>query len=275
MTRLIPGRRIRAICAVWFLSFLPAAHAAQSYGLYFQVKGYNWKEYEGSTELLEESGPLFGVGLRLDPHPAKLSVQGKVEAYFGEVNYDGQTFDGTPVEDRTAYVGIEGNIDATVPAWVDATKTRSVLLFAGGGAHVWQRDLGQENEDLGYTEEWKMYYARAGGGFYLSETGTVKGFVSGGVKVPLYTSNGVTVDDGFETQDVTLEPNGQPGPFIEAGWRWKKYFANAFYEYIRMDESDPETILVTVPGLSSSVPFTLFQPESEVHTFGVNVGLYF
>lgn len=264
-----------AVAAILLVSALPAADASQGGGLYLQVKGFNWKEYDGSDQLLEETGPLFGLGLRLDPNPVKLSAQGRIEAYFGQVDYDGQTFDGVPVEDETAYVGVIGDLDASLPAWVDATKSRSILLFAGGGAHTWQRDLGQENEDLGYTEEWIMLYARAGGGFYLSETGTVKAFVAAGVKVPVYTSNSVTVDDGFDSQDVTLEPKGQPGPFVEAGWRWKKYFVNAFYEYIQMDESDPETIDVTIPGLAGTVPFTLFQPESDVHTFGVNAGLYF
>jgi hypothetical protein len=264
-----------ALVLAVFLPILPAAHAAQSGGLYLQVKGYNWKEYDGSQELLEESGPLFGIGLRLEPDPAKVSAQGRIEAYFGQVNYDGQTFDGAPIEDETAYVGMIGDLDVALPAWVDAKKKHSILLFVGGGAHIWQRDLGQENEDLGYTEEWMMFYARAGGGFYLAETGAVKAFVAGGVKVPVYTSNGVTVDDGVDTQDVTLEPKGQPGPFIEAGWRWKKYFANVFYEYILMEESDPETIFVSVPGLTTPVEFTLFQPESDVHTLGVNVGMYF
>lgn len=266
---------ISATCVAVLLATYAVADAAQSYGLYLQVKGFNWTEYDGSDQLLEESGPLFGIGLRLDPDPYKLSAQGKIEAYFGQVNYDGQTMGGTPVDDETAYVGFFGDLDAALPAWVAASKGESILLFAGGGAHIWQRDLGQVNEDLGYTEEWMMFYARAGGGFYLAETGTVKAFVSAGVKVPVYTSNGVTVDDGYDEQDVTLEPKGQPGPFIEAGWRWHKYFVNVFYEYIHMDESDPEEIPVILPGLSSPVPFTLVQPESEVHTYGMNAGMYF
>ena len=160
---------IPAICAAVLLSSFAVADAAQSYGLYLQVKGFNWTEYDGSDQLLEESGPLFGIGLRLDPDLYKLSAQGKIEAYFGQVNYDGQTMGGTPVDDETAYVGFFGDLDAALPAWVAASKKESILLFAGGGAHVWQRDLGQVNEDLVYTEEWMMFYARVGGGFYLAD----------------------------------------------------------------------------------------------------------
>ena len=263
------------LLSLLFLCSVMTAQGVQPYGVYLQVKGYNWKEYDGGRELLEESGPLFGIGLRVDPNPLRLSFEGKLEAYFGEVSYDGETFDGEPVDDRTAYTGGLGEFDVTFPAWVNAAKSRACLLFAGGGAHVWQRDLGQSNEDLGYTEEWMMFYGRLGGGFYTVEGGRVASYVAGGLKLPFYTSNGVSVEDAETTQDVTLEPKGQPGPFLEAGWCGKKYFANAFYEYIEMDTSDPETITVSPLGGPVDVPFTLYQPESHVHTFGVNVGMYF
>ncbi len=266
---------LSALCTVFLFSTLSTVQAAQSGGLYLQVKGYNWTEYIDGDQVLEESGPLFGIGLRLDPDPLKLSVQGKVEAYFGQVEYDGQTMDGVPLDDETAYVGVLGDLDGVFPAWINAAKSSAILLFGGAGVHVWDRELGQENEDLGYTEGWYMFYGRLGGGFYAIESGVVKGYATAGVKVPFFTQNSITVEDATDEQDVDLEPEGQPGPFIEAGWRWKKYFVNAFYEYTKLDMSDVETILVQFPGTTEAIPWEIYQPESEVHILGVNAGMYF
>ncbi|MFH0908984.1 MAG: hypothetical protein V1929_09495 [bacterium] len=269
------GRCFPALFAVIFFSVIPGANAGPSGGLYLQVKGYQWEEFEGGERLLEESGPLFGIGLRLEPDPLTFSAQGKIEVYAGEVDYDGQTISGDPLNDKTAYSGGIGEIDATVPAWVSKAKSRSFLVFAGAGGHIWQRDLGQENEDIGYTEDWFMVYGRVGVGFYLMQTGMVRGYFSSGVKIPFFTQNQVTVDTGTDIQDVDVEPDARPGPFMELGWRWKKVFAVAFYEYTKLEASEPETVIVTIPEHSGSLAYRLYQPESEVHILGVNVGMYF
>jgi hypothetical protein len=74
---------------------------------------------------------------------------------------------------------------------------------------------------------------------------------------------------------VNIEPKAQPGPFIEAGWNWGSYFATAFFEYMKFEESDPETIFVAIDDNVRSIPFSFLQPESEVRVIGAEFGWHF
>jgi hypothetical protein len=243
--------------------------------LFGQVRSFNWNEFADGEELLEESGALFGVGLRLVPAPLTPVVQGRTQVYFGEVEYDGQTLAGEPLTDTTAYWGAMAEADLLVPAWVAKKRDKSVGVFAGFGGDTWQRELGTENEDSSYTEEWYVLYARAGAGWYLLRDNMVRGHVIAGVKVPVFARNHVDVEDVDGTESLDLEPEGQPGPFVEAGWRWNQITASIFYEYVKFDQSDEETILFGPDSGFGALAVDFYQPESEMHLFGVNVGVVF
>jgi hypothetical protein len=256
------------------LSATVLGHAAWAAGetveVYVQAENFNWKEFDDGDELLEESGPIFGVGVRLHPSPLQLSAFARAEGYIGDVDYDGQTFAGDPIEDTTEYVGARGDVGLSVPVWINSGKTAGLAVQAGIGGDTWERTLGTENEDTEYTEHWYSLDARVGAALYRVEKGAELGRISAFALLPFLAENEVDIDTGSGTETLNLEPEGEVGLLVEASWRWGRWTATVFYNYQKFGESDTEPVNIDLG--PAELPLEFFQPESERHVIGLNVG---
>jgi len=261
---------------------LPAAASRlEEFVLYPFVQHFNWEEFDSQGgRILEESGPLFGVGtlLRIDLHEGLLMLQAKGELFGGNVDYEGQTqFDPDdpavseiPVNTDVDYFGtrIEGDFGLRL----GGEAKGSIEPFVGLGYRYWIRDLNDSvavdrNGDLvgvgGYTEEWQSLYTRWGmrGAYAFDED--FKLFAEVGGKYPLYNENRV---DYFSENDVTIKPGEQFSSFAEAGFRLDRFRATVFYEGFKFKRS---------PLVHAGGGDFLLQPESKSEIIGISLGYCF
>lgn len=272
---------LMAALFVALASPLPAsASRLEEFVLYPFVQYFNWEEFDSrGNRLLEESGPLFGVGtlLRVDLRDGRLMLQAKGELFGGNVDYDGQTqndpvnpeFSEIPVKTDVDYFGtrIEGDFGVRF-----GEEKGSVEPFIGLGYRYWIRDLNDSvaidrNGDPvgvgGYTEEWQSLYTRWGmrGAYAFDEDFRL--FAEVGGKYPIYNENTV---DYFSDDDVTIKPGKNFSPFAEIGFRLDRFRATVFYEGFKFSRSP----LVYAGGNDF-----LLQPESKSEIIGISLGYCF
>ena len=232
--------------------------------IYFKIENFTWKEFDDSgSQLLEESGPIYGIGFSASSEYANsLTAIFKVELFNGSIDYDGQTQAGTPVKTDTDYQGfkLEGDIGNK---FIKAEKS-SLEAFAGLGYRWWLRDIKSTSDAIGYEEEWWSIYARLGirGEHIFSDQ--LKAFFETGAKLPMKTENEADLAV-FGLGKVTLEPENEPSAFAEIGLKWNRLKTSVFYEGMRFSKS--EQVIVR--------PYAIHQPESQADILGINVGMTF
>lgn len=257
----------RLVILIWSMLVLtggtfaiPApAIAAGETAVYLKVENFLWKEYRDSgAQILEESGPLLGLGLsgKWDVDQS-MGARCLAEIFGGSVNYDGQTQGGTPAKTDTDYLGVkvEGDVG---PKFMVAGQA-SFEPFVGIGYKWWKRSIKSTAAATGGDEIWSSIYARLGGRVELPFSEKMQVFAEAGMIMPVYNKNKV------DLLDVTLEPGNAVSAFGEVGLKWLQLKASVFYEGMRFDKSD----LVTKSGV------IIWQPESKADIYGVKLGMAF
>lgn len=249
---------------------------AERLSIYGGVQAFNWQENDDDgAKLLEESGPLFSVGIRFDPTPKKISPLVRAELFGGAVDYDGQRQDGTPVQDRTGYVGTDVRIGLSVPVFKVDGGNAGLCAVVGGGSRNWIRTLGLDDEEGGgYTEWWTVVNGRAGLGWFALRDKELAYFAEAGVSYPFYALNQIEFDNA-DMGDEDLEPQGAPGFYAEAGLTRGRFFLSAFLELDQFDRSDDVNREVPVDDSDRTVTISIFQPESRQVTAGARAGITF
>ena len=233
-----------------------------------QVRQFKWEEFdEDGAKLLKQDGPLYGLMARGEVL-GRVGLVGKGLLYFGNVDYDGHTMNGTPAKTDGDYVGLDfsGDLQARLGPLDGILSPRA---FCGLGLETFNRDLKSTATATGYKEEWVNLHGRAGIGCDASLSPDLKAFGEIGWKLPIATSE--IVDPGG--LDATLRPKQKVSPFIEAGLQYRYFFVSAFYDSLKFDKSDTESIVVS-SGRSLGI-LDVWQPESKSDVYGVNVGLAF
>lgn len=263
-----------AIAAVCGLATAAPAERVRVYG---GVEAFNWQEFDqDGVKLLEESGPLFSVGVRVDPTPNKLSPWVRAELFGGAVDYDGQRQNGEPVQDRTGYFGSDARIGLALPVYKVDGGNAALCAILGGGARNWIRSLGlDDDEGGGYDEFWTVLHGRAGLGWFALRGKELAWYAEAGLSYPFYALNRIEFDTD-ELGEEELEPEGAPGFYAETGLTRGRLFVAAFLETERFDKSDDVNRVVPVDdGSDRTVTLTVFQPESERVTVGLRAGVAF
>jgi hypothetical protein len=234
--------------------------AATEYDIYAKAEYFEWKEFDGGSKLLEESGPIFGIGVSAKGTIYKsITLKGRGELFWGSVDYDGQTQVGTPVDTDTDYAGFKIEVDG---GWKFLVKGESSLEpFAGLGMRQWNRDIKGTNFASGVEEDWTTIYARLGIRGDHVYPNTLKVFAEAALKLPFDNEN----EADLNQFDVTLEPGNKASFFAELGLKWKKFKSSIYYEGMRFSKSDTEF----------AGGFRVFQPKSEADIFGINAGISF
>jgi hypothetical protein len=230
--------------------------------LYVKVESFTWKEFDGGEELLEETGPIFGLGFSNRSTIGNWFVfSEKIELFMGTVDYDGQTQSGTPVTTDTEYLGclLEINFGGKIVS----SEKFSLEPFAGLGYRWWTRDLQDTSTAYGYEEEWSSFYTRLGLHAESQVSNRFKLFAQAGIKYPLVNRNEAKLSR-FGIRDVTLEPENELSYFADAGFKTGHFMLSIYYEGMRFDESDPDDTYGA-----------FIQPESEADIFGARIGFTF
>ena len=233
--------------------------AQWQWNLGFAPEYYYWQENENGTKLLDESGPRYGLdlsGKQIQTESWLWAAELKI--YYGRVDYNGQTWGGTPVKTTTDYLGGFGEMRFGY-RWY-WTKHQHAELMGGFGLEDWERSL---NGSGGYDENWMPIYFKAG----LELTPDPKGWMGTlGVKVPFYTDQ--TVDmSRVGGPKFNLYPGVEPSVYAELGYQFSKHlFAEAFFDSYWFAQSPTRDI----GGVLEA-----YQPESKSYRAGVKVGWTF
>jgi hypothetical protein len=245
-----------------------AAPTATNAMFYVQMQDYLWKEFDADgSKLLEESGFLYAIVLEGESWRNHVGMGGKIQVFWGGVDYDGSTMSGTSVVSQTDYFGadIEGNVRGRI----DLGEAACLKPFVGVGVRMWRREIGDTATACGYPETWTVFDGRAGlqAEWYFAESSRL--YAKGGCRLPLAAREEVDWSE-FGMSTVSLEPKQQITPFAEIGVQWKNFMLGGFYESLEFDKSDS----VTETYVSWPYMYTLefYQPESTAEIWGVSLG---
>ena len=254
-------KTIMSVAVVSALGASPVALAGIEY--HAGVERFEWTETApGGGRLLKESGPRFVFGSAAEQNKTEgLLFGGRGRVFFGGVDYDGQTWGGTPVSTDTNYLG--GDFQGRV-MWRIPRDGYRADLFGALGYRLWVRDLESTNTAQGYVEFWRMPYAGVGAALSRPDG---RGFYGEALLgKPFSVRNKAFLANAGFDGDVTLKPDGKLLLRIEAGYRWAPWFVSAYYEQVRFDVSPVE--MASIGG----TPVPVFQPESKESTLGLKVG---
>lgn len=252
------------VCCATLTIAANEARAATEWMLQAGVEDFRWREFDGGTRLLEESGARYslGIGLESPMSPDSLTVfnaEGKL--YFGTVDYDGQacnvlTSVCVPSASETDYDGIMA--EASVSRRYPKDQGGAFEVFGAAGIDSWTREIRSTATASGGSEDWTVFYGRAGAGWRTSAYA-----LRAGVKLPL------AVDEATDF-GVDLEPKGRVSLFL--GFTAsvhdsprQSWSINAFYDSYRFAESD-HVLVWTNLGL-----LEVWQPESHQDVLGLRL----
>lgn len=242
-----------------------ATAASDRYTVGVGVERFLWREYDaGGDKLLEEEGPRYFIGIdgeRTMPSGWTYGFRGRL--YTGEVDYDGQTRSGTPVESDSDYDGIRIALDFAHPLAADGGASPVSVRF-GLGLDWWSRSLQDTASTSGYSEDYRIPYLDLGLTYRWRER--LGWYAEGGVKYPFASRE--EIEDLGPYDAIELEPEGDLSPYLGLGYRFTRRWDLEFvYATYRFDASDKERL--TVGGAPSAS--VAWQPESRQDTAGLHL----
>lgn len=198
-----------------------ARHRDVELSCHWRLDSFNWSEYryeepEGSR-ILEETGPThaFGVSALL----ADRSVRLGAEFMIGEVDYEGQTWAGTPLTTEAEYRGIELGYRHQWELY--SRFWDNLYLSCGASMRWWSRDLKSTSMATGYVEKWFVMTVEFGVVVGHSMRAEDRFFFEAFLHLPLATAEDI---DAFSAE---IEPDGEfrlPAE-LKVGYAWESGLA--------------------------------------------------
>jgi hypothetical protein len=228
------------------------------------IQDYKWAEYsEDGSKLLEETGFLYTLAYDFEGLDKYIGLRNGVNLFFGQVDYDGQTWSGIPVKTDVLYIGTKMYLDAVPNYRLDS----GLLLkaFIGIGGRWWFRDIDDTRTEAGEPvrgseEWWWCVYGRLGAGTEYPVSRELDIFTEAGVKMPVYARNDANLYV-IGAPSASLEPDQDISVFGNIGIRWKQLAVKFAYDSLRFDRSDKVT----------SGTFELYQPKSKADIYSLEV----
>jgi hypothetical protein len=244
--------------ALLLAALLPAQ--AEELRVTFGSEYFTWREYDGASKLLEETGLRHFVGLAAESGPQADWAYGlRSRLYLGQVAYDGQTQSGVPHTTRTDYLGWTAELDFTHRFLAASAEPYVWGITVSLGYDSWLRSLHDKGDVYGYDERYDVGYGRLGA-VYSGDHGWQ---LQGGVKLPFYTREEVGLTRlGFDS-DPTLKPKPDYSLYAAVSYRLNpRWDMGGYYDSYRFRPSD--SALVSGGGSLYSV----YQPKSQQDSIG-------
>lgn len=213
--------------------------------LYIEASNFYWDEHMDGSKLLDETGWIYGLGLTVKdicreslsfkPDLYRVTFGGNVKYQFGEVDYDGQTQNGTPARTKVDYSGFTfeanvGGLFKTNASWWFVEPRLSL------GYSTWTRDLKSNGYAIGYKEYWQNFYSRFGAQFTFLFKSDYRLGLFAGISLPLWVANDADLGGGASI-GLLPEPY-HPTPYIDLAFEYKRFGVGIYYEAFRFGESD-------------------------------------
>ncbi len=265
-----------AVFAALLTIVVPFPSACAEVSIYSGMERFNWREFDVSgAKLLEESGYRPFVGMKRvaegDRGPL-LDYEGRI--YGNDVNYDGQTQDGVPLNSRTSYFGMTAEIKPHYRMQPVRLKGSYLDITSALGVDYWIRALQDGNDRLGrsvsgYREEYLIMYARLG--LERRPKAPVRDWHAGvGIKYPVYTFEKAYISRAGYDRDTVLRPDPDYSLYANAGYRFsKKWSFSVYYDSYNFRRSP------AVPAKKGGVQYLVRQPESLQYTLGLMLVYHF
>lgn len=230
---------------------------------------FQFEEFDADDRrLVEESGWLPGVTAALGWHGSRFSLGGALAYYSGEIDYDGQTSLGVPIDSDTEQHILDLALETAYR--LPLALPPRVYVYAGGAYRHWQRDIQSVGAVSGLDETYQWWRAEAGARLRWS-AGANEWGLDGAVTRNLNPD--VEVDFGGAFDSVTLDLGERWG--WRTGANWSRRVApglavglDVFYERWDLGESSTETL-----GSNGVSAGSVFQPRSESRNYGIALTL--
>jgi hypothetical protein len=288
------SRALAAFSAVLILLTAPAAFAEEaaskpngSIDLKVPVKSHRAEvlvnEFELGYEymyfhykepgLMKETGSMNGLFGRYTHHfPRGMMVRVEVEALFGNLRYDGQYSDGTPLTTDNDDWLAGGRLLAGKDFLLDREERWALTPYIGIAARYWYDDIKASG---GYEREITQLYSPIGLELNnaLSENwrwgarAEYDLFWAGWVKSHMGQVSGY--EDFTNTQDAFSGQGAEAAVFLKYRLETVSLLLEPYYRYWWVGESNSETIN-TPAGRQDFV-----EPENNTHMAGVRLGVAF
>ncbi|MGI9286115.1 MAG: hypothetical protein ACR2P1_12060 [Pseudomonadales bacterium] len=121
---------------------------------------FDYQEFNDSERLNREQGNLFGLTAAIQGHWGKNFVEADVAWFANDVDYDGQTQNGVPVNTTTDQVVV--NSAALFGRYFQKHNKFQHALVVGLGYRYWQRDINSTRTALGVLETYTWWYGQLG-----------------------------------------------------------------------------------------------------------------
>ncbi len=262
-TRLLCQAALGGLCISWL------SPAAAEWELAFAVEDFSYEE----PSLMKEEGTLYGGRVRWHSvNEQGFSLELQTTLLGGELDYDGYTWGGEPVQTDTDDVVWQGAVLAGY-----AFASRDLIAYSGLGGRYWRQELkgvgGYEREiewlyvPLGLdwqgsfvNNRWS-WSARAEGRWLI--TGEVTSHLSDVSRAFSDVEN--DVDDGYGYElSLSLRYRLEPSSVVEA------LVITPYYQYWDVDRSDLQ------PLRAWGVPVAeVYEPDNETEILGIRLGLSF
>jgi hypothetical protein len=245
----------------WLLLALTAACAGAA-DLSLRYERWTWTEQdEAGRRMLREEGPLLGLGMETSRDAGNWILRGRARGFLGEVDYDGATQAGDPVETTTEYYGLTTELEARRP--VSIGPALELQPLAGLGWRGWLRRIDNSGRfSSGYDEAWNTVYALLGAGARWSPQPDTTVFAEAALRLPAFNEVRYSLAFNEENDHATVEPGRDPSWRAEAGVERLPWKVSLFIERLVFSRSETRII----------PPFEVFQPESEGELIGIQFG---
>jgi hypothetical protein len=233
--------------------------------MHFQFEEFDRQD----RRLVKEAGWLPGLEGSLGVRQQAVSLAVDVGYYAGDVDYDGQTSSGVPIDSSTDQRIFEASINAACELPLGLPPRVSV--YAGGGYRHWDRDIDSVGAVSGLDETYQWWRAETGVKLQLARGANAWELEAGLTRT---LNPQVDVDFGAAFDAVTLDLGERWGWRTAASWshRVSPQLAaglKVFYASWDLGQSSVETL--TSNGVTAG---SVFQPRSESRNYGVILSLH-
>jgi hypothetical protein len=263
-----------------------------SWGLSGGLEYFHLKEISSSgSRLLSESGERYVVTAILDNQDrynlkTPFFYHLEAAAYSGEVNYDGQsqsvsTAQGNqPFRSHTDYEG--GRAEAMLGYRVKPSMLpRAIDLLGGVGFDGWSRHIKDGTTAngtvvSGIKENYYVYYGKLALGMTELFPLSWHNHLQAGIKMPFRIDEDVNLRAAGYDNDISLSPGNTYSGFVRlvmeappAAGKTGNLLVSFYYDGTRFDHSPSKTVT------QNGNPVQVWQPETHIDIFGVQVGYRF
>ena len=199
--------KVSFLFVIFFIFISIAPVWADRYGFWVAPfsEYFVWKEYDDHGKmLLKESGLRGGISLSIEDIEEIFNIQlfnyFETVLYGGVVNYDGQTWGGTPLKSDVSYLGLR------VETGLGIYKSYRIIPYLGIGTEAWIRDL--TRVPGGYKELWDLIFYKLG---IKGKVNVLRGDLSldGWIGSDVITTNRAKFSESFPySYDAKTHPDG-------------------------------------------------------------------